>query len=89
MTISSQKSLESQDTLEFAKRYRVRRGTKDISPVSLRLAQLTLNERGLVAFAQKYNVSKISTILRLGLTAPPIGLLVPVTRDCHGAGGEF
>ncbi|XP_020522195.1 uncharacterized protein LOC110007166, partial [Amborella trichopoda] len=67
VSISFQKSVIS-DTgcLEFAKRFRIRRGTVDISPISIRALLSYSHPYGLMAINHKSNVKRFTTLLRIG-----------------------
>ncbi|KAG8363190.1 hypothetical protein BUALT_BualtMtG0007500 (mitochondrion) [Buddleja alternifolia] len=67
VTISRQKSLVSHTgALEFAKRFRVRGGRRDLSPVSIRGLLNYFHPYGLMAIHMKYPVKRFSTLARIG-----------------------
>lgn len=65
--ISTQKSLISdRGAFEFAKRFRVRNGTKDLSPISMRALMQYPNPYGLLGIHQRYPMARFTTLLRVG-----------------------
>lgn len=68
VTISSQKSIKSSTgCLEFAKRFLVKCGRVDLSPVSLRSSLLGFcTSFGLCSIYQKYSLKRFTTLLRIG-----------------------
>ncbi|XP_020524210.1 uncharacterized protein LOC110007450 [Amborella trichopoda] len=67
VTISESKSLiSSPGAFEFAKRFRVRHGTVDFSPVSARALLMSRMTLGLVTLRDKYKIQSFRTLMRLG-----------------------
>ncbi|KAL7174747.1 hypothetical protein ACSBR1_043968 (mitochondrion) [Camellia fascicularis] len=67
VTISEQKSLISDSGCgEFAKRFRVRNMSVDLSPVSIRALKNFYNPYGLYAVMEKYSIKRFSTLCRIG-----------------------
>jgi hypothetical protein len=67
VTISYQKSLISDTgSAEFAKRFRVRDLTKDLSPVSIRSLMNFYHPYGLMAIGHTYTCARFSTLCRVG-----------------------
>ncbi|KAF5957206.1 hypothetical protein HYC85_004431 [Camellia sinensis] len=67
VTISEQKSLISDSGCgEFAKRFRVRNMSIDLSPVSIRALKNFYNPYGLYAVMEKYSIKRFSTLCRIG-----------------------
>ncbi|XP_028059367.1 uncharacterized protein LOC114263071 [Camellia sinensis] len=65
--ISDQKSLISHSGCgEFAKRFRVRKMTVDLSPISIKSLRNFYNPYGLYAVYEKYSVKRFSTLCRIG-----------------------
>lgn len=64
--ISISKSLVSNEgVFEFAKRYRIRKGMVDISPISVKALLGYISLWGVWEIAETYNVSSFSTLLRI------------------------
>ncbi|KAK1592423.1 hypothetical protein Q3G72_024623 [Acer saccharum] len=67
VTISEAKSLCSHNgTLEFAKRFWTKSAQVDFSPISLQALHVHRTTLGLCQIQQKYNVTSLSVMLRLG-----------------------
>lgn len=67
VSISVQKSLISTTGAgEFAKRFRVKGMSVDLSPISIRSLNNFYNPYGLMALCQKYSIRRFSTACRVG-----------------------
>lgn len=67
MKISLQKDLVSDTGAgEFAKKYRTRDLSTDLSPVSVRALMNFYHPYGLMALNLKYNIQRFSTLCRIG-----------------------
>nr|UJQ92483.1 MAG: putative RNA-dependent RNA polymerase [Mitoviridae sp.] len=65
--ISISKSLISHSgCLEFAKRFRIKQGTVDLSPVSMRALMQYSNPYGLLGIHHRYPMARFTTLLRVG-----------------------
>jgi len=64
--ISLQKSIiSSSGAFEFAKRFFVKKGRVDCSPVSIKMLSMTRSLFGLIMVADKYSVGNLATLCRL------------------------
>jgi hypothetical protein len=88
VTISEAKSLCSHNgTLEFAKRFWTKSAQVDFSPISLQALHVHRTTLGLCQIQQKYNVTSLSVMLRLGgagcsgENGPPLVKTVAAVKD--------